>query len=290
MTAIWNIEVAGETRLAVGEPRTGPVKMLADNSHIDELFRLPAKDIPSRLTRTSFETVPDQYRVLAPVGMQEIWAAGVTYERSRQARAEESVGFAALYDKVYDADRPELFLKQPSGRVRGPAEPVGIRSDSMWDVPEPEVALALNTDGEVFAYTIGNDVSSRSIEGENPLYLPQAKIYRGSCSLGPCLVPVANAPVLDEMLVELDIDRDGTHVFTGEVSASQLRRSPDDLVEYLFAEEDFPNGVVLLTGTGLVPDNFTLHDGDRITIRVTGLGTLQNTVVRSKGRASRRQN
>jgi 2-dehydro-3-deoxy-D-arabinonate dehydratase len=284
LTAIWNIEVAGQARLAIGAPDTGPEKMLDDSLGIDDLYTLPAAQVSRRVAEAAVTAMPADYRVLAPVAAQEIWAAGVTYERSRQARSEESVGFAALYDKVYEAERPELFLKQAPGRVRSPDEPVGIRSDSTWDVPEPEIAVALNADGEPFAYTIANDVSSRSIEGENPLYLPQAKIYRGSCSVGPCLVTVDDAPPVDEMVVELTIDRDSTQVFTGEVSGDQLRRTPDVLADFLFAEEDFPNGVLLLTGTGLVPDDFTLQDGDDITIRIAGLGVLHNTVSRSNGR------
>lgn len=286
MTGIWRIDVEGKERLALGEPDSGPEKMLDGGFAIDDLYLLPAGEISRRVGMAPLKAMPSEYKVLAPLGAQEIWAAGVTYERSRQARTEES-GFSALYDKVYSAERPELFLKQAPKRVRNPSEAVGIRSDSTWDVPEPEIAVALNAEGEVFAYTIGNDVSSRSIEGENPLYLPQAKIYRGSCSLGPCLVLADDAPLVAEMVVELAIDRDSRRVFHGEVSGSQLRRSPEDLASYLFAEEDFPAGVVLLTGTGLVPDDFTLRDGDSISIRISGLGTLRNTVTRANGTGRR---
>ncbi len=282
MTGVWRIEAGGKERLAIGEPDSGPEKMLDAGLEIDDLYLMPAEDISRTVAVASWTAMPSAYKVLAPLRGQEIWAAGVTYERSRQARAEES-GFSAIYDKVYSAKRPELFLKQAPGRVRNPSEAVGIRSDSTWDVPEPEIAVALNAHGEVFAYTIGNDVSSRSIEGENPLYLPQAKIYRGSCSLGPCLVLADDAPPLAAMEIELAIDRGSTRVFHGEVSGSQLRRSPEDLARYLFAEEDFPAGVVLLTGTGLVPDDFTLMDGDSISIRISGLGTLFNTVSRANG-------
>ena len=216
--------------------------------------------------------------MLAPVQGQEVWAAGVTYVTSRSARNEESGGHD-FYNLVYDAERPELFFKAAPGRVRGPGAQIGVRADSGWDVPEPELALVVNAAGEIVAYTIGNDVSSRSIEGENPLYLPQAKTYRGSCALGPCLVPVAEAPDAAEMEIRLTILRDGEQVFDDSTQVALLKRALPELVDWLFRAQDFPVGVVLLTGTSIVPAmEFTLRGGDEVRIAITGLGELVNTV------------
>lgn len=215
----------------------------------------------------------------APVGDQEVWAAGVTYFRSRTARMEEAehAGGDIFYDKVYEAPRPELFFKATAARTRGHLDHVGIRSDSTWDVPEPEFTLAINSEGKIFGHTIGNDMSSRSIEGENPLYLPQAKNYTGACSLGPCLV-VADAPA-PETTIAIAISRDGNEVFSGETSLSQIKRSFEELAGYLFRANHFKNGVYLMTGTGIVPDpSFTLQENDKIAIAIEGIGTLQNTV------------
>jgi 2-dehydro-3-deoxy-D-arabinonate dehydratase len=216
---------------------------------------------------------------LAPVGSQEIWAAGVTYFRSRTARMEEAeaAGGDVFYDKVYEAERPELFFKATPARARGHLAPIRIRQDSTWDVPEPELTLAINTQGKVFGFTIGNDVSSRSIEGENPLYLPQAKVYRGSLAMGPGLV-VGNA-VTPATAIRVEVQRSGESVFTGETAVSQIKRGFDELAEFLFRENEFPHGAYLLTGTGIVPDSaFTLQSGDRVSIAIDGLGELVNTV------------
>jgi 2-dehydro-3-deoxy-D-arabinonate dehydratase len=216
---------------------------------------------------------------LAPVGSQEIWAAGVTYFRSRTARMEEAeaAGGDVFYDKVYEAERPELFFKATPARARGHLAPIRIRQDSTWDVPEPELTLAINTQGKVFGFTIGNDVSSRSIEGENPLYLPQAKVYRGSLSMGPGLV-VGNA-VTPATAIRVEVQRSGESVFTGETAVSQIKRGFDELAEFLFRDNEFPHGAYLLTGTGIVPDSaFTLQSGDRVSIAIDGLGELVNTV------------
>jgi 2-dehydro-3-deoxy-D-arabinonate dehydratase len=216
---------------------------------------------------------------LAPVGSQEIWAAGVTYFRSRTARMEEAeaAGGDVFYDKVYEAERPELFFKATPARARGHLAPIRIRQDSTWDVPEPELTLAINTQGKVFGFTIGNDVSSRSIEGENPLYLPQAKVYRGSLAMGPGLV-VGNA-VTPATSIRVEVQRNGESVFTGETAVSQIKRGFDELAEFLFRENEFPHGAYLLTGTGIVPDSaFTLQSGDRVSIAIDGLGELVNTV------------
>lgn len=217
--------------------------------------------------------------LMPPIGSQEIWAAGVTYYRSRSARMEESEqsGGDHFYNLVYEAQRPELFFKSTSSRARGHLAPVCIRSDSTWDVPEPELTLAINSSGRVFGYTIGNDMSSRSIEGENPLYLPQAKMYRGSCAIGPCLV-VGDA-VNQETEISITIQRSGKEVFSGSTNVSQIKRSFEELAEFLFRDNEFPQGAYLMTGTGVVPNsNFTLQSKDKISIAISNIGTLTNSV------------
>lgn len=219
-------------------------------------------------------------RLLPPVEGQEIWAAGVTYLRSKAARMEESDFSATAYDRVYAAPRPEVFFKCAPGKAVGPDEAVGIRRDARWSVPEPELALVLNSRGRVAGFTIGNDMSSRDIEGENLLYLPQAKIYDRSCALGPWIVVGAGESSAREWRITIEIERAGAVVFSGETVAGQLRRSFDELAEYLFRSQRFPGGVVLLTGTGIVPpDNFTLAAGDEVRIRISGIGSLRNLVV-----------
>jgi len=218
--------------------------------------------------------------LLAPVDRQEIWAAGVTYRRSKSARMEESVGAAVFYDKVYEADRPELFFKANAWRVVGPGGPVRIRRDSRWNVPEPELALMLNSRLELVAFTIGNDMSSRDIEGENPLYLPQAKVYDGSCAMGPCLTLAAAMPAPDAIGIRLAIARGGRRVFEGETSVGQMARSLADLIEYLGRDHSFSDGACLLTGTGIVPGaDFTLAAGDQVRIEIDGIGELVNPVI-----------
>lgn len=223
-------------------------------------------------------------RIEAPVGgLTEVWAAGVTYERSREARMEESEKEADIYDRVYDAERPELFFKAASWRVAGTSEPVSVRADSPVNVPEPELAVVANRAGEIVGYTICNDVSSRSIEGENPLYLPQAKAYLGACALGPGITPAWEVPDPHALPILMSIERGGEVVWKGEASTSELHRELPDLVGYLFRADDFPQGVVLATGTSLVPDlPFTLQDGDTVSIELGGLGTLTNPVVVGK--------
>jgi 2-dehydro-3-deoxy-D-arabinonate dehydratase len=218
--------------------------------------------------------------VLPPIGTQEVWAAGVTYFRSRTARMEESkdAGGGTFYDRVYEADRPELFFKAAAWRVRGPRAGIRIRRDAKWNVPEPELALCVNSRGEIVGYTIGNDVSSRDIGGENPLYLPQAKVYDGSCALGPGLY-VTKDPLPQETGIAIRITRGHDIVFQGETTLAQMRRKPEELVEYLYRETSFPTGAILLTGTGVVPpDDFTLRAGDRVEITIEPIGTLSNTV------------
>ena len=216
----------------------------------------------------------------APIGTQEVWAAGVTYFRSRSARMEESksAGGGNFYDRVYAAERPELFFKATAHRVVGHRGKVAIRSDASWSVPEPELTLLVSATGKITGYTIGNDMSSRDIEGENPLYLPQAKVYDRSCALGPCIL-LSSDPMPSSTLIELEIRRDGAPVFSGSTSLSSMKRDPKTLVEYLFRQNSFPNGCFLLTGTGIVPpDSFTLRLGDEIRIRIEGIGTLVNVV------------
>ena len=216
--------------------------------------------------------------ILPPIGRQEVWAAGVTYLKSRDARMEESETAASLYDMVYDAERPELFFKSVASRVSGHLKEVYIRKDSTWDVPEPELTLFVNSNGNIQGYTIGNDMSSRSIEGENALYLPQAKIYEKSAALGPCLY-VSETPIPIESAIKMTISRDGKEAFKDETTVSRIKRSFTELTGYLFAEMDFPQGCFLMTGTCLVPPpTFTLQEGDVVEISIDNIGTMINTI------------
>jgi 2-dehydro-3-deoxy-D-arabinonate dehydratase len=216
----------------------------------------------------------------APIGTQEVWAAGVTYYRSREARIEESksAGGGGFYDRVYDAERPEIFFKASPHRVVGPGGKVAIRDDSSWSVPEPELALLISPHGDIVGYTVGNDMSSRSIEGENPLYLPQAKVYQRCCALGPCLL-VTQDPLPMSTEISMEIFRGGSKEFAGTTLLSSMKRNLAVLVKYLYRNNSFPSGCFLLTGTGIVPpDSFTLQAGDEIRITIVGIGTLINTV------------
>jgi 2-dehydro-3-deoxy-D-arabinonate dehydratase len=218
--------------------------------------------------------------LLAPIDEQEVWAAGVTYSRSRDARMEESQE-ATVYDRVYVAERPEIFFKAMASRVVNPGEAVAIRGDSTWDVPEPELALVLTSGGEVAGYTAGNDVSSRSIEGENPLYLPQAKVYSKCAGLGPVIALSWELTDPNNAAIDLAITRDGAVAFAGSTNTNQLHRTLADLVEYLFRDNDFPSGAILMTGTGIIPPSeFTLQAGDLVDITIAGIGTLSNPVIR----------
>jgi 2-dehydro-3-deoxy-D-arabinonate dehydratase len=236
----------------------------------------------AELARRNLPRVPlPEVHLLSPVDRQEIWAAGVTYLRSKAARMEESNFSARAYDHVYEAPRPELFMKSLPEKVVGPGEPVGIRRDSRWSVPEPELALVLNSRGEIAGYTIGNDMSSRDIEGENLLYLPQAKIYERSCAVGPCIAVGVTEADVHTWSVRLEIRRDGTEFFAAETSVSRMKRTPGDLANWLFRSQRFPHGAILLTGTGIVPpDNVTLEEGDRVRIAISGIGILENEVIR----------
>lgn len=220
--------------------------------------------------------------LLAPAESQEIWASGVTYFNSKLGREEESKekGGSNFYARVYVAERPELFFKSMGYRAVGSGGKVRIRKDSTWDVPEPELTLVISSTGKIIGYTIGNDMSSRSIEGENPLYLPQAKTYDGSAAIGPCIL-VAEGPLPKTTKIRLEILRDSKQVFVGEIGIDQIKRKFEDLVSYLYAENSFPNGSLLMTGTGIVPTtDFTLKKGDEIKIEIDGIGTLINTVDR----------
>jgi len=276
--ALWRVLVDGRPRLARGPAGDGPAELLDARATIDGVLGGDLGALERLLDAPAVDPVPDGLQVLAPAGAQPVWAAGVTFRRSRDARLEESRGLDA-YDKVYLAERPELFLKALPGTARGPGQPIGVRADSTWDVPEPELAVVADRRGRVVGYTIGDDVSSRSIEGENPLYLPQAKLYRGSCALGPCLVPVGEAPQPEAMEIGLVIERDGAELFRDRCSVADMRRSLPELVDWLWRGQDLPLGAVLLTGTSIVPPpELSLRPGDRVAITITGLGTLTNPV------------
>ena len=246
---------------------------------------LAREDLHAHLLRTipNLPTVaegPADGPLLPPIGTQEVWAAGVTYFRSRSARMEESksAGGGDFYDRVYSAERPELFFKSTASRVVGHRAKVAIRSDAKWSVPEPELTLLCSATGRITGYTIGNDMSSRDIEGENPLYLPQAKVYNRSCALGPCIL-VTPEPLPSSTSIALEILRENTSVFRGATTLAQLKRDPQALVAYLFRDNIFPTGAFLLTGTGIVPpDAFTLHPSDEIRISIGQIGTLVNFV------------
>ncbi|PYV37644.1 MAG: fumarylacetoacetate hydrolase [Acidobacteria bacterium] len=287
-------------------PDSGPTLGLVDGSLVYNLADADAETFGSFSRMLGLENLPDRAEraaarvrsragllwndldvapdvrkphLLAPVTKQEVWAAGVTYLRSREARMEESAGGGSFYDKVYYSDRPELFLKGTSNRVAGPNAAIRIRKDSRWNVPEPELALLLGPAGSLVAFTAGNDVSSRDIEGENPLYLPQAKVYKGSCALGPAFVLADSVPDVQALIIELRIRRGSTIPFEGSARVAQMKRTLKDLVSYLFREQEFPYGVLLLTGTGIVPpDDFTLMPGDIVEITIPEIGTLRNPV------------
>jgi 2-dehydro-3-deoxy-D-arabinonate dehydratase len=276
--AIWQLLAEGRPRLARGPVGDGPAELLDAGASIDGVLGGDPGALEVLLGVPAVGPVPGGAQQLAPVGSQPVWAAGVTFLRSRDARLEESEGLDA-YDKVYLAERPELFLKALPGTARGPGQPIGVRADSHWDVPEPELALVVDRHGRIAGYTIGDDVSSRSIEGENPLYLPQAKLYQGSCALGPCLVPVGEAPDPAEMEIALSIERDGAELFADRCSVADMKRSIPELVDWLWRGQDLPRGAVLLTGTSIVPPpDLTLRPGDQVTIAITGLGRLTNPV------------
>jgi 2-dehydro-3-deoxy-D-arabinonate dehydratase len=271
------IRYAGPDGVRVGVtgeagPRVLPVASVA------ELLSMPLDRMRS-VVEAAGRPAGGSLRPLPPVdGLTEVWACGVTYERSSEARQEES-DVADVYARVYQADRPELFFKSPAWRVCGDGEPIGIRPDSEISVPEPELALVCNAAAEIVGVTICDDVSSRSIEGQNPLYLPQAKIYAGACAIGPGITPVWEVDDIGALAVTVSVRRGGAVAWSGETSTAQLHRELSELVEYLFRSASFPHGVVLSTGTGLVPElSFTLAPGDEVEIGIAGVGTLTNVV------------
>jgi 2-dehydro-3-deoxy-D-arabinonate dehydratase len=290
---LFRLELPDSTiRLARGTVEAGPIQLLAVDLTVEAILQRGRDGLADALRADgngdgngngalqavpAERVIPSGSRVLAPVDAQEVWAAGVTYARSRDARMAESAD-ASPYDRVYDAERPELFFKAAAWRVRGPGETVGVRADSGWDVPEPELALVVSSDGAIAGYTIGNDLSSRTIEGENPLYLPQAKVYDGSCALGPALVPAdaARPPFQLHLLVT----RDGAKIVDETTSTARIRRPLEELVAYLGRALELPSGSILLTGTGIVPQpEFTLRPGDVVRIEAGPLGVLENPVV-----------
>jgi 2-dehydro-3-deoxy-D-arabinonate dehydratase len=255
-----------------GGPKTLSDVLLADN---------PAALAGALLADSPEAVAAGSVKFLPPLDAQEVWAAGVTYVRSKDARERESAptGGARFYDLVYTAERPELFFKATPRRVVGPGDPVRIRADAHWSVPEPELALVISPALRVVGYTIGNDMSSRDIEGENPLYLPQAKVYDGSCALGPVVTLAGALPPRAQVAIRLIVTRAGTAVFEGATTLAAMKRSFEELVSWLGRENSFPDGVVLLTGTGVVPpDDFTLASGDEISIEITDIGRLVNRV------------
>ena len=249
---------------------------------VDAIFKAedPAAFVANLAKQASETGAPDPAQLRAPLGAQEIWAAGVTYLRSKDARREESkdAGGGDFYDKVYAADRPELFFKATPHRVAHPGAGVRIRKDSLWNVPEPELTLAINAEGRIFGYTVGNDMSSRDIEGANPLYLPQAKVYDRSAAIGPCLLVCD--PLPESTVIHILIRRAAQSVFEGSTEISQIKRSLPSLADWLYKENAFPFGAYLMTGTGIVPpDRFTLQSGDEIRITIEPIGTLVNSVI-----------
>ncbi|HWG45546.1 MAG TPA: fumarylacetoacetate hydrolase family protein [Gemmataceae bacterium] len=264
----------GQVRFLRRGGTSGP-NTLSDFLHADDPAALIAAHLDASRPGVPFDNV----QLLPPLDEQEVWAAGVTYKRSREARERESAGAARFYDLVYNAERPELFFKATPRRVVAPGSAVRIRQDSRWNVPEPELTLVVSPRMKIVGYTIGNDMSSRDIEGENPLYLPQAKLYNGSCALGPAITLAGGLPAAEQVIIRLTITRGGSVAFDGSTSLAAMKRSFEDLVSWLGRDNDFPGGILLLTGTGIVPpDDFTLAHGDAIAIDITGIGCLNNRV------------
>jgi len=273
-------------QLESGEVRVGivaddHVRLLGGISSLSDLLYTwrPSEMAPDLIDPRYQELPLEDVTLLAPIDQQEVWAAGVTYKRSQEARERESEGAARFYDLVYSASRPELFFKANPHRVVGPGGRVHIRRDSQWSVPEPELALVISPQLQIVGYTIGNDMSARDIEGENPLYLPQAKVHDNCCALGPVITLADDMPPLDHVTINLKIERNRATVFEGATSLSSMARPLNDLVSWLGRETSFPHGVILLTGTGIVPpDDFALAVGDHIAIEITGIGRLTNWV------------
>lgn len=248
---------------------------LLNDPHLEDSIR-------ARAEQTGPALPIDQVRLLPPIDAQEVWGAGVTYERSKVARQEESEQGGSFYDLVYRAERPELFFKATPSRVVGPGRPIRVRSDTKWCVPEPELALVLTPDLRLVGFTVGNDVSARDIEGENPLYLPQAKVYDACCALGPWITLASAMPPLKEVGIRLTIERAREVVFAGQTSLDRMARRVEDLIDWLGRDNQFSTGAILLTGTGIVPpDEFSLRDADLVRIEIDGIGTLVNPTIQS---------
>jgi 2-dehydro-3-deoxy-D-arabinonate dehydratase len=274
-------KIEGDGRPRLGFLADDTVHLCAPGVTLSDILHGPDAALQSKeLAGKTIASMPAaEVRLLAPVDRQEIWAAGVTYKRSREARERESTDAARFYDLVYTASRPELFLKSSAGRVVGPGGKVRVRNDSRWTVPEPELALIISPALRIVGYTIGNDMSARDIEGENPLYLPQAKIYDGACALGPAITLVEEMPPLESIAIRLRIERGQAPVFSGSTSLAAMQRSFEELVSWLGRENSFPDGVVLLTGTGIVPpDDFSLQSADVVHIEIDAIGRLSNSV------------
>jgi 2-dehydro-3-deoxy-D-arabinonate dehydratase len=275
--ALFRVATDAGPRLARGSVDGGPAELLAPHLRLDDLLAEGADLSAVLRDEPAAGACPADAPVLAPIESQEVWCSGVTYERSRDARIEESTE-PSIYDRVYDAERPELFFKAPAWRVGGPGAPVGVRADSGWDMAEPEVGLVLDARGAITGYVAGNDMSSRTIEGQNPLYLPQAKVYEHACALGPAIVPIASAQ--PPFAIHMRVERGGAILFDGATSTARMHRTFEDIAAWLFRGLRFPVGVILLTGTGVVPDaDVTLLPGDRVRIAIEGLGVLENPVI-----------
>ncbi len=269
--------------VAVGIQEQGqivPLDLDGDVTSLQDIIESENPAATAESLRTDGSIAADAVTLLAPIDQQEVWAAGVTYKRSQTARMEESETSASCYDRVYESPRPELFLKATPHRVSGPGQPLRIRQDATWNVPEPEITCVVNSRLELVGFTVGNDMSSRDIEGENPLYLPQAKVYRQCAGLGPCVTLAADMPAREETTIRLEIQRAGESVFQGETNVDQMARTFEGLIEYLGRDQEFPHGVFLMTGTGVVPDSdFTLKPDDVVHITIDGIGTLTNPIV-----------
>jgi len=264
--------VQGDELIPVGQGE----RALSEILHADDPTTRLRDVMAQAQSRVAISTV----RALAPIEEQEVWGAGVTYERSKVAREQESDQAATFYDLVYKADRPELFFKATRSRVVGPGQAIRVRSDSAWCVPEPELALALSPTLELKGFTIGNDVSARDIEGQNPLYLPQAKVYEACCALGPSITLYSAMPLVESIGIRMEIERDGAAIYEGETSVARMARRFNELIDWLGRDNVFPGGVFLLTGTGIVPpDDFSLRPGDMVRITIDGIGVLANPVV-----------
>lgn len=267
-------KIEGDTIVPLNLPNVGMtmLQQLLSHSDLPQLVReIPPAGPPMSLTACN---------LLPPIDHQEVWAAGVTYKRSQTARMEESETAASCYDRVYRSPRPELFFKATPHRVSGTGQPLRIRKDATWNVPEPELTLVISPAQKLVGFTIGNDMSSRDIEGDNPLYLPQAKCYNQCCGLGPWITLIDAMPDRNSIRIELKITREGNLVYNGKTSVAEMARTFEDLIGWLCRDNSFPNGAFLLTGTGIVPDSpFTLQANDRVDITIAGIGTLTNTVV-----------